>query len=146
MIQDQTPALDEKTKQEVESLIRQEEGDSHEYKGFLAIFLLEMGITTAKRFSSFRKQGKFFILFSVIIPLINGSIVALLSHFFTVEIGNRFIFSILAASASYISVPAAMRIIAPKAEPGIYIPMALGVTFPFNIAIGFPVYFYLVNF
>ncbi len=116
------------------------------FKGFLAIFLLEMGITTAKRFSSFRKQGKFFILFSVIIPLINGSIVALLSHFFTVEIGNRFIFSILAASASYIAVPAAMRIIAPKAEPGIYIPMALGVTFPFNIAIGFPVYFYLVNF
>jgi hypothetical protein len=59
--------------------------------------------------------------------------------------GNRLIFSVLAASASYIAVPAAMRLVAPKADPGIYIPMALGVTFPFNITIGMPLFFYLIH-
>jgi uncharacterized protein len=53
--------------------------------------------------------------------------------------------AILAASASYIAVPAAMRLAAPKADPGLYIPMALGVSFPFNITVGIPLYWYLVN-
>lgn len=115
------------------------------FKGFLAIFLLEMGMVTARRFSAFIKYGWFAILFAIIIPAINGCIVAYLSHFITHEIGNRFIFSILAASASYIAVPAAMRLAAPKADPGLYIPMALGVTFPFNITIGMPLYFLIIN-
>jgi hypothetical protein len=55
------------------------------------------------------------------------------------------IFAVLAASASYIAVPAAMRLVAPKADPGIYIPMALGVTFPLNITIGLPLYFQLIH-
>jgi hypothetical protein len=114
------------------------------FKGFLAIFLLEMGITTAKRFSAFRKNGGFVFLFALVVPAINGSVVALLSQFLTSDPGNRFIFAILAASASYIAVPAAMRLIAPKANPGLYIPMALGVTFPFNITIGMPLYYYLI--
>jgi hypothetical protein len=59
--------------------------------------------------------------------------------------GNRFIFAIPAASASYIAVPAAMCLAAPKADPGLYIPMAIGVTFPFNITLGMPVYFFKVN-
>ena len=59
--------------------------------------------------------------------------------------GNRFIFAILAASASSIAVPAAMRLVAPKAGAGLYIPMAIGVTFPFNITLGMPVYFFIVN-
>lgn len=112
------------------------------FKGFLAIYLLEMGMTTAKRFSSFRKNGYFLSLFAILIPLINGCLVAYLSQFVTDNIGNRFIFSILAASASYIAVPAAMRKAAPEANPGLYIPMALGVTFPFNITIGMPIYFF----
>jgi hypothetical protein len=116
------------------------------FKGFLAIFLLEMGITTAKRFSSFRKQGLFVFLFALIIPAINGCVVAFLSQYFISEIGNRFIFAVLAASASYIAVPAAMRLVAPKADPGLYIPMALGVTFPYNLTIGLPLYYLIIQF
>lgn len=114
------------------------------FKGFLALFLLEMGMVTAKRFSSFFKYGIFLSLFAILIPAINGVLVAYVSHFITTDIGSRFIFSILAASASYIAVPAAMRLAAPKADPGLYIPMALGVTFPFNITIGMPLYYSVV--
>lgn len=115
------------------------------FKGFLAIFLLEMGMVTARRFAAFRKYGWFVTLFGLIIPAINGSAVAYISQYVTSDIGNRFIFAILAASASYIAVPAAMRLAAPKADPGLYVPMALGVTFPFNITIGIPLYFMIVN-
>ena len=114
------------------------------FKGFLALFLLEMGMVTAKRFSSFFKYGIFLSLFAILIPAINGVLVAYISHFITPDVGNRFIFSILAASASYIAVPAAMRLAAPKADPGLYIPMALGVTFPFNITIGLPLYYFII--
>ena len=115
------------------------------FKGFLAIFLLEMGMVTAKRFSTYKKYGLYVSMFAIIIPAINGCIVAYISQFVTPDVGNRFIFSILAASASYIAVPAAMRLAAPKADPGLYIPMALGVTFPFNITIGMPLYFVIIN-
>jgi hypothetical protein len=114
------------------------------FKGFLALFLLEMGMVTAKRISSFRKYGFFLSVFALVIPAINGCVVAYTSGFFMHDIGNRFIFSILAASASYIAVPAAMRIAAPSSDPGLYIPMALGVTFPFNITIGFPLYYTII--
>lgn len=115
------------------------------FKGFLAIFLLEMGMVTAKRFSVFKKYGWFATIFAIVVPLINGCAVAFLSGLFIHDIGNRFIFAILAASASYIAVPAAMRLAAPKADPGLYIPMALGVTFPLNITIGMPLYYLIVN-
>jgi hypothetical protein len=116
------------------------------FKGFLAIFLLEMGMVTARRFSAFRQYGWFVTFFAILIPAINGCVVAYLSQYITPDIGNRFIFAILAASASYIAVPAAMRLAAPDADPGLYIPMALGVTFPFNITIGMPLYFLIVNY
>jgi hypothetical protein len=115
------------------------------FKGFLAIFLLEMGMVTARRFAAFRKSGWFAIAFAIIIPLINGSVVAAVSSYVAHDTGNRFIFAILAASASYIAVPAAMRLAAPKADPGLYIPMALGITFPFNITIGMPLYYLIVQ-
>lgn len=63
----------------------------------------------------------------------------------TSDPGNRFMFAILAASASYIAVPAAMKIAAPKADPGLYIPVALGLTFPFNITVGIPLYYAIVE-
>ena len=115
------------------------------FKGFLAIFLLEMGMVTARRFSAFRKYGWFATAFAIVIPMINGCLVAALSGLFIHDAGNRFIFAILAASASYIAVPAAMRLAAPKADPGLYIPMALGITFPFNITIGMPLYYLIIN-
>ncbi len=115
------------------------------FKGFLAIFLLEMGMVTAKRLAAFWKYGAFMTLFALIVPAVNGCVVAFASHLVTNDVGNRFIFAILAASASYIAVPAAMRLAAPKADPGLYIPMALGITFPFNITVGMPLYYIIVQ-
>lgn len=115
------------------------------FKGFLAIFLLEMGMITAKRISSFKTYGWFLAGFAILIPAINGCSVAYLSGFITADIGNRFIFAILAGSASYIAVPAAMRIAAPESDPGLYLPMALGLTFPFNITLGMPLYYSIIQ-
>lgn len=115
------------------------------FKGFLAIFLLDMGISSGKKLSSFLSNGMFPLAFAILIPLINGSVVACLSQFVTHDISNRFIFAILAASASYIAVPAAMKMAVPKANPGLFLPMALAITFPVNITIGMPLYFWLVN-
>ncbi len=115
------------------------------FKGFLAVFLLDMGITSGKKISSFLKKGWFATVFSIVIPLVNGIAVAFISSMFIESIGNRFLLSILAASASYIAVPAAMRLAAPKANPGLYVPMALAVTFPFNITVGLPLYLCIVQ-
>jgi hypothetical protein len=115
------------------------------FKGFLSIFLLEMGMVTAKKFASFKKYGWFATSFAIIIPLINGSLVAMASSYVTHDVGNRLMFAVLAASASYIAVPAAMRLAAPKANPGLYIPMALAITFPLNITLGMPLYLYIIN-
>jgi hypothetical protein len=89
------------------------------------------------------RSGWFTGVFAIIVPLINGCLVALLSQYVTTDVGNRFMMAVLASSASYIAVPAAMKIAVPKANPGLFIPMALAVTFPFNITFGMPVYFYL---
>ena len=115
------------------------------FKGFLAIFLLDMGISSGKKLKSFFSFGWFPFLFAIIIPIINGCIFACLSTFVTSDITNRFMFAVLAASASYIAVPAAMKINVPKANPGLYLPMALAVTFPVNITIGMPIYFLIVQ-
>jgi uncharacterized protein len=115
------------------------------FKGFLAIFLLEMGMVTGKKLSSFATYGKFATGMALLVPLLNGCVVAWASGLVTNEVGNRFMFAILAASASYIAVPAAMRIALPKANPGLYIPMALGITFPLNITIGMPLYLTIID-
>ena len=116
------------------------------FKGFLAVFLLDMGITSGRKLSSFWKEGTFPLIFALVIPLLNGCTVAMLSMFVTDSNGDRLLFAILAASASYIAVPAAMKLAAPKANPGLYIPMALAITFPFNITLGMPLYLYLIEF
>jgi hypothetical protein len=115
------------------------------FKGFLAIFLLDMGIVTGRKLKSFFKHGSFPVLFAVVVPIVNGCIAAMASSLVTDDISNRFMLSILAASASYIAVPAAMKITVPKANPGLFLPMALAITFPVNITIGFPLYFLIVN-
>jgi hypothetical protein len=115
------------------------------FKGLLAVFLLDMGITSGRKLSDFIKKGWFAFLFAIIIPIINGCIVAIVSGTFIQGEGNRLLFAILAASASYIAVPAAMKLAAPKANPSLYIPMALAITFPFNITLGMPLYLYLIQ-
>ncbi|WP_340199452.1 sodium-dependent bicarbonate transport family permease [Ascidiimonas sp. W6] len=115
------------------------------FKGFLAIFLLDMGIISGRKLNALVAKGWFPFAFAILIPLINGCIVAVISGWITPDVSNRFIFSILAASASYIAVPAAMKITVPKANPGLFLPMALAVTFPFNITVGMPIYFSIVQ-
>jgi hypothetical protein len=115
------------------------------FKGFLAIFLLDMGISSGKKLKSFFAYGWFPIVFALVIPLMNGIITAYISAWVTPDIGNRFIFAVLAASASYIAVPAAMKISAPEANPGLFLPMALAITFPMNITIGFPIYYSIIQ-
>jgi hypothetical protein len=116
------------------------------FKGFLAVFLLDMGITSGQKLGAFIKKGWFAFLFAIIIPVINGSLVAFISQTFISGEGNRLLFAILAASASYIAVPAAMRIAAPKANPSLYLPMALAITFPFNITLGMPLYLWIIQY
>lgn len=115
------------------------------FKGFLVIFLLEMGITSGRKLKTLFNYGVYPFFFAILIPLINGCVVGFLSGYVTSDIGDRFIFSILAAGASYIAVPAALKNTLPEANPSIYLPMALAITFPFNITIGFPIYLYVIN-
>ncbi len=115
------------------------------FKGFLAVFLLDMGITSGKKLSSFLKKGWFALTFAIVIPIINGCVIAFISSGFTESVGNRLLFAILAASASYIAVPAAMKLAAPKANPSLYLPMALAITFPFNITLGMPLYLCVIQ-
>jgi hypothetical protein len=116
------------------------------FKGFLAIFLLDMGIVSGKKLSAFLSNGWFPFVFAIVIPLFNGCLIALLSQVVTQDVGNRFMFAVLASSASYIAVPAAMKLAAPKSNPGLYIPMALAVTFPINITIGMPIYLSIIKY
>jgi len=115
------------------------------FKGFLAVFLLDMGITSGRKLGALRRYGIFPIIFALVVPLINGIAVAYASAMVTDSEGNRFLFAILAASASYIAVPAAMKLAAPKANAGLYLPMALAITFPFNITLGMPLYYYIIS-
>lgn len=115
------------------------------FKGFLAVFLLDMGITSGKHIKDLLRQGWAALLFSILMPVFNGCVTAVLSSFVLESVGNRLLISILVASASYIAVPAAMRLAIPKANPGLYLPMALAITFPFNITLGIPIYLGIIN-
>ena len=111
------------------------------YKGFLCLFLLDMGLVAAKRQKDLRKAGAFFISFALIVPLINATVAIVLCKVFMLPLGDAFLLTVLVASASYIAVPAAMRVAIPDANPSLYVPMALTITFPFNIIFGLPLYF-----
>jgi len=116
------------------------------FKGFLAVFLLDMGISSGRKLGAFLRKGAFASSFAILVPIFNGCVVAVLSGLVTQSTGNRFLFAILAASASYIAVPAAMRIAAPRSNPSLYLPMALAITFPFNITLGMPIYLSVIRF
>lgn len=115
------------------------------FNGFLAIFLLDMGIQSGRKLKSFLDQGWFTTAFAIFIALFNGIVIAYTSGWVTSVEGDRFMLAVLGASASYIAVPAAMKMAVPKANEGIYLPMALAITFPVNITLGLPVYFYIVQ-
>jgi hypothetical protein len=90
-------------------------------------------------------MGWFPVAFALVIPLFNGCLIAFLSDGIITDVANRFIFAVLAASASYIAVPAAMKISVPQSNPGLLLPMALAITFPINITLGMPLYFLIIQ-
>lgn len=115
------------------------------FKGMLSFFLLDMGVVAGKRIRALKEAGFFVIAFGIIMPIINAGIGFLIAYFCHFSGPNMFMFMVLCASASYIAVPAAMRIAVPDANPGIYVPVALAITFPFNIIAGLPLYYYLTE-
>lgn len=115
------------------------------FSGFLSIFLLDMGIESGRNLKGILSSGRFVTLFALLMPAVSGVAMASVSGLVLTSVGDRFLLSVLAASASYIAVPAAMRMAAPKADPGLYVPMALGITFPFNITLGMPLYMWAVE-
>ena len=112
------------------------------FKGVLALFLLEMGLVTASQLGALRRRGIFLVLFGVGMPLVSGAIGAVLGAGLGLSIGGTAVLATLAASASYIAVPAAMRISVPEAKPTLSLAASLGVTFPFNVVLGIPIYLY----
>lgn len=110
------------------------------FKGVLCLFLLHMGIEAAGRFAEFRKVGIFLLGFGLVMPLIGASLGLSLAWFLDFSVGGTVLLAILGASASYIAVPAAMHIALPRANPSYSMTLALGITFPFNVIVGIPLY------
>ncbi|MFT4736549.1 MAG: hypothetical protein ACI8QD_000561 [Cyclobacteriaceae bacterium] len=115
------------------------------FKGLLCLFLLDMGIVAAKRLKALRSQGKFFIAFALLVPLAHAALAILVTYLLGLSKGDGLLLCVLFASGSYIAVPAAVRAALPKANPGLFVPMSLAITFPFNIIIGIPLYYYLID-
>lgn len=110
------------------------------FNGVLVFFLLDLGILAARRFRGFIERGWSLVVFGVVFPPVGAAIALVLAKLGGLSVGDATLLAVLAASASYIAVPAAVRIAIPKAEPSIYIGLALAVTFPFNIVVGIPLF------
>jgi uncharacterized protein len=115
------------------------------FKGMLMFYLLDMGIHAAKEIKELRGKGKFLVIFGIAIPLANACVAIFLTKVMGLAPGNALLFTALCASASYIAVPAALPDAIPKANPSYSISLALGITFPFNIIIGIPLYYYVIK-
>jgi uncharacterized protein len=115
------------------------------FQGVLALFLLEMGMVAARRFGDLRKVGLFLVGFGIVMPLVHAAIGIVLGHWAGLSLGGAMLFGTLAASASYIAAPAAMRLSLPEANPTLYLTSALTITFPFNMTLGLPLYYGLAR-
>ncbi len=116
------------------------------FKGILALFLLEMGLVAAARIAGLKSYGLFLVSFAIITPLLSAVLGTVLGWMLGLSVGGTMLLATLYASASYIAAPAAMRIAVPKANPALSIGAALGITFPFNIFLGIPIYFWMARF
>jgi uncharacterized protein len=115
------------------------------FKGVLALFLLEMGLIAAAQAGAVRKNGLFLVLFGVLAPIPLGTIGALVGWAIGLSVGGTTMLAVLAGSASYIAAPAAIRIAVPEANPSLSLTASLGVTFPFNVFVGIPIYFAIAS-
>jgi len=111
------------------------------FKGALVIFLLEMGVVAGARLADLRKAGPFLLAFGTIMPLVHGSLGAALGSVAGLGVGGATVLAAMAASASYIAAPPAVRMTLPEANPTYYLTAALAITFPFNILVGIPIYY-----
>jgi hypothetical protein len=111
------------------------------FKGVLTLFLLEMGLVTGRRLRDLKTAGLFLCGFAVVMPLLHGLLAVALGRWVGLGVGGATVLGTLAASASYIAAPAAVRIALPEANPAYYLTAALVVTFPFNVVLGIPIYF-----
>lgn len=116
------------------------------FQGIVALFLLEMGFVAGRRAGDLRTAGPFLIGFGIVMPLVNGVAGALVGTWLGLSIGGTTILATLAASASYIAAPAAMRLSLPDAKPTLSLGAALAVTFPFNVTLGIPLYYEIAEF
>ncbi|NBP52195.1 MAG: sodium-dependent bicarbonate transport family permease, partial [Actinobacteria bacterium] len=110
------------------------------FNGVLVFFLLDLGILAARRVRGFLERGWRLVAFGLLLPPCAAAVALVLAKLAGLSVGDATLLAVLAASASYIAVPAAVRIAIPRAEPAVYIGLALGVTFPFNIVVGIPLY------
>ena len=115
------------------------------FKGALAIFLLEMGLIVARQTDVLRRQGAFLMTFGLVMPLVSSLLGAACGLLLGLSVGGTMLLATLAASASYIAVPATMRLAIPAANPALSLAAVLGVTFPFNILAGLPFYYWLAE-
>lgn len=115
------------------------------FKGALAIFLLEMGLIVARQAGVLRRQGAFLIVFGIAMPLFSSLLGGACGVLLGLSAGGTMLLTVLAASASYIAVPATMRLAVPAANPALSLAAVLGVTFPFNILAGIPFYYWLAE-
>lgn len=113
--------------------------------GMLSLYMLDMGLLAARRIKDLRKAGGFMVSFATLFPPLIGMFGILISYLLHYSVGDALLQTILFASASYIAVPAAMRIAVPQANMGILLPMSLGVTFTFNISVGIPLYYFIIQ-
>lgn len=116
------------------------------FKGLLAFFLLEMGLVVARRFGDLRRAGAFLVVFAIVMPLAAAGLGLLTGMLLDLSVGGVTLLATLYASASYIAAPAAMRIAVPQANPALSIGAALGITFPFNLVVGIPLYHRLAQY
>ncbi len=113
------------------------------FKGVLALFLLEMGLVASRRVADLARLGPSLMGFGIVMPLVGGGLGAIVGTALGLSVGGTAVLATLAASASYIAAPAAMRLAVPEANPAIYLTASLGVTFPFNILWGIPMYLWM---
>ena len=111
------------------------------FKGALVLFILEMGIVAATRFQDLRKVGFRLIGLGILLPIIHGAVGVFLGHWAGLSLGGATVLGTMAASASYIAAPPAVRMTLPEANPAYYLTASLAVTFPFNLVLGIPLYY-----
>ena len=116
------------------------------FKGLLAFFLLDMGLVAAKSISELKGKPPITLAYAFIAPPVHALIALSLCHLFHVPLGDTILLMILAASASYIAVPAVLRHAMPEVNPALYMGMSLGITFPLNIILGIPIYSAIANY